>query len=172
MFSRSCLDLLNLLSVDDFRSVGRIPRVMTAEGVLCDFDTDGAGHGAPLDRRIVVANQLPVRAVWDQDAGKWGFEWDGDSLVLQLKDGLHTGTEVVYVGSLAVEVAAADQDEVVRVLWDGFRCVPTLLPSDLRTGSTTASASTTSGPCFTTCSRCRRARARISTAVSGRLTCP
>ncbi|KAI4294993.1 hypothetical protein MLD38_040721 [Melastoma candidum] len=105
---------------------------MTAEGVLCDFETDRTSPGAPLDRRIVVANQLPVRAVWDQASGKWGFEWDGDSLVLQLRDGLRTGSEVVYVGSLGVEVAAADHEEVLRVLWDGFRCVPTFLPSDLR----------------------------------------
>ncbi|KAI3423784.1 Glyco_transf_20 domain-containing protein [Psidium guajava] len=137
MISRSCLDLLNLLSLDDFRVVSRVPRVMTASGVMADFESDRSPRSESEDavspeRRIVVANQLPVRAHQDGQTGTWRFEWDPDSQVFHLKDGLGPDVEVVYVGSLKADIDVADQEEVSRVLFESFRCVPTFLPLDLQ----------------------------------------
>ncbi|KAI4376792.1 hypothetical protein MLD38_014510 [Melastoma candidum] len=132
MITRSCFDLLNLLSLDEFQAVSRIPRAMTSDGILSDFET---GPGSPPvrspDRRIIVANQLPVRASRDEATGRWEFEWDEESLAWQLKDGLRPGAEAVYVGSLKVDVGVSDQEEVSRVLWDKFRCAPAFLPRDV-----------------------------------------
>ncbi|KAL3744094.1 hypothetical protein ACJRO7_013362 [Eucalyptus globulus] len=134
MISRSCLDLLSLLSLDDFRDVSRIPRVMTAAGVISDLsprsDSDDAASSAAPERRIVVANELPVRAHQDKQSGRWRFELDRDKPVVQLKDGLRPDVEVVYVGSLKADIDAADQEEVAQVLYERFRCVPTFLPTD------------------------------------------
>ena len=108
MLSRSCLGLLNLVSVDDYHALAsRAPRLVnTAAGDLPELDIDGMENSgsddavapAPLERRIVVANQLPIRAF--REGKKWRFEWDRDSLVLQLKDGFPSDVEVLYVGSL------------------------------------------------------------------------
>lgn len=134
MISRSCLDLLSLLSLDDFRVVSRIPRVMTAAGVISDLsprsDSDDAASSAAPERRIVVANELPVRAHQDKQSGRWRFELDRDKPVVQLKDGLRPDVEVVYVGSLKADIDAADQEEVAQELYERFRCVPTFLPTD------------------------------------------
>ncbi|KAI6682524.1 hypothetical protein NL676_036405 [Syzygium grande] len=143
MISRSCLDLLSLLSLDDFRVVSRIPRVMTTAGVMSDFGSEASprsesdeaassSSAATPERRIVVANQLPVRAHRDRQTGKWRFEWDQDRLVWQLKDGLRPDVEVVYVGSLGADIDAADQEEVSQSLFETFRCVPTFLPADVQ----------------------------------------
>ncbi|EEE69651.1 hypothetical protein OsJ_29265 [Oryza sativa Japonica Group] len=40
--------------------------------------------------------------------------------------------EFVYVGGLRDDVPAAEHDEVAHHLLEGFRCVPTFLPADLR----------------------------------------
>ncbi|KAF8033842.1 hypothetical protein BT93_C0185 [Corymbia citriodora subsp. variegata] len=137
MISRSCLDLLSLLSLDDFRVVSRIPRVMTtAAEVISDFESsprsepDDAVSSATPERRIVVANELPVRAHQDKQTGRWRFEWDQDKPAFQLRDGLRPDVEVVYVGSLKADVEVADQEEVAQVLFETFRCVPTFLDSD------------------------------------------
>lgn len=128
------MDLLSLLSLDDFRVVSRIPRVMTAAGVISDLsprsDSDDAASSAAPERRIVVANELPVRAHQDKQSGRWRFELDRDKPVVQLKDGLRPDVEVVYVGSLKADIDAADQEEVAQVLYERFRCVPTFLPTD------------------------------------------
>uniref|UniRef100_A0A5B7AJB4 alpha,alpha-trehalose-phosphate synthase (UDP-forming) n=1 Tax=Davidia involucrata TaxID=16924 RepID=A0A5B7AJB4_DAVIN len=142
MLSRSCFNLLNL---DDYLRVDRtrIPRVMTVPGILSDFDgaydDDNNGEKAESDvvssvsqeRRIIVANQLPVKAYRDTETKKWWFDWDKDALVLQLKDGFAADVEVVYVGSLKAEIDPAEQEEVAQLLFDKFRCVPTFLPLDI-----------------------------------------
>ncbi|KAK2646486.1 hypothetical protein Ddye_021681 [Dipteronia dyeriana] len=136
MISKSCLDLLNLISFDDFVALSRIPRVMTVRGVISEFENDVGEQDkdssvAARERRIIVANQLPIRASRDDETGKWSFRYDDDSLVLQLKDGFSPDTEVVYIGSLNAEVDVSDQDDVSAVLFDRFRCVPTFLSADV-----------------------------------------
>lgn len=140
MLSRSSLDLLNLISFDDFGALNRIPRVMTVPGVISEFErseltsSEGCENMEPCEvhpRRIIVANQLPVRAVRGENSEKWGFEYDQDSLVLQLKDGFPPETEVIYVGSLNVEIGVDDQEEVSQLLLEKFKCVPTFLPADI-----------------------------------------
>ncbi|TXG60922.1 hypothetical protein EZV62_012285 [Acer yangbiense] len=140
MISKSCLDLLNLISFDDFVALSRIPRVMTVPGVISEFENDVVvdvdeqdkdSSVAARERRIIVANQLPILASRDDETGKWSFKYDDDSLVLQLKDGFSPDTEVVYIGSLNAEVDVSDQDDVSAVLLDRFRCVPTFLSADV-----------------------------------------
>lgn len=139
MLSRSCLDLLNLVSMDDFRTMNRIPRVMTVPGVISDYEDDDqtnpaeseSGESVSKERRIIVANQLPIRATRDADTKKWRFDYDNDSLFLQLKDGFSPDVEVFYVGTLKADIDKADQEEISQFLLDKFRCVPTFLPPDM-----------------------------------------
>lgn len=147
MLSRSCFNLLNL---DDYSRAAdrtRLPRVMTVPGIISDFDDDNVNvaddqkselsettvSSVNQERRIIVANQLPVKAYRDESKNgqKWCFDWDNDALVLQLKDGLPADVEVVYVGCLKVEIDPVEQEEVAQLLLDKFRCVPTFLPVDL-----------------------------------------
>lgn len=137
MLSRSCFNLLNL---DDFSSDRtRIPRVISVPGIISDFEDSSAAANAAggvppaiTERRIVVANQLPLKAVEDpSQPQKWRFDWDGDALVLQLKDGFPPQTDVVYVGCLGVDVDPLDQDDVAQFLLERFKCVPAFLSSDL-----------------------------------------
>ncbi|KAL2232759.1 probable alpha,alpha-trehalose-phosphate synthase [UDP-forming] 11 [Sesamum indicum] len=139
MLSRSCFNLLNL---DDYSSDRtRIPRVISMPGVISDYE-DGNNVGSQesdissslsQERRIIVANQLPLKGYCrdSSDGKKWCFDWDKDSLVLQLRDGFPPDVEVVYVGCLGVEVDPVDQEEVAQLLFDKFKCVPTFLPLDL-----------------------------------------
>ncbi|XP_051187465.1 alpha,alpha-trehalose-phosphate synthase [UDP-forming] 6 [Lolium perenne] len=158
MASRSYSDLVELASgsgsADEpspLPSLGRrrLPRVVTASGIVPDLDcsdsdsddaTDSAASDhsphAPRERTIIVANQLPVRAT-HLAGGGWEFSWDEDSLLRQLKESLraHHGRadmDFVYVGGLRDDVPPADQDRVAHDLFEGFRCVPTFLPPDLR----------------------------------------
>ncbi|KAH7859937.1 hypothetical protein Vadar_007308 [Vaccinium darrowii] len=145
MLSRSCFNLLNL---DDYLRPDRtrIPRVMTVPGIISDFN-DAAGDGEKTDsnsdvvssasqeRRIIVANQLPVKAHRDPSAGvnsRWCFELDKDALVLQLKDGFPNDVEVIYIGCLIADIDVSEQDEVSQLLFDKFRCVPTFLPPEVQ----------------------------------------
>ncbi|GLJ28764.1 hypothetical protein SUGI_0567020 [Cryptomeria japonica] len=142
MVSRSYSNLLDLASGDmpNFgRTVRRLPRVMTVPGIISEFDDDNANSVASdapssvcMQRMIIVANQLPLRACRKPDGTSWFFSWDEDSLLLQLKDGLSDDIEVVYVGCLKVEVDLSDQDDVAQILLENFKCVPTFLPSDLQ----------------------------------------
>ncbi|XP_071733607.1 probable alpha,alpha-trehalose-phosphate synthase [UDP-forming] 11 [Rutidosis leptorrhynchoides] len=141
MLSRSSFNLLNL---DDYSCVTdrpRIPRIMTVPGIISDFDEpDNGGRNLSSGRRIIVANQLPVKAKFDTNIKKWVFESDADSLVLQLKSGLTPGpesepgseTECVYVGSLPVDIHPSDQEEVAQILLEKFRCVPTFLNLEIQ----------------------------------------
>ncbi|CAK9139506.1 unnamed protein product [Ilex paraguariensis] len=145
MLSRSCFNLLNL---EDYSCVDRtrIPRVVTVPGILSEFDgsyydevDDKISEIAQSDvvssvsqeRRIIVANQLPIKTSCDPETRKWCFELDEDALVLQLKDGFPAEVEVIYVGCLKAEIAPSEQEEVAQLLLDKFRCVPTFLPLEL-----------------------------------------
>ncbi|XP_004309955.1 PREDICTED: probable alpha,alpha-trehalose-phosphate synthase [UDP-forming] 11 [Fragaria vesca subsp. vesca] len=156
MLSRSCFDLLNLDPIDDFRAVSRIPRVMKASGFISDFEnadhhgSGGSSSSSSSDnknnnnvvssaqqeqqRRIIVSNHLPIHAFRDAETNKWSFEYDHDSLVLQLKDGggFPPNVEVLYVGCLkGAEIDPCDQDDVALVLLHEFHCVPCFLPTEI-----------------------------------------
>ncbi|KAG0455480.1 hypothetical protein HPP92_024498 [Vanilla planifolia] len=142
MASRSYSNLLGVVSGEP-SSLGRlsrrIPRVVTAPGIVPDLDssstdTDEADAAAsssssPRDRTIIVANQLPIRR--EQGSGGWDFAWDEDSLLLQLKDSIGDRVEFIYVGCLRDEIPVSEQEEVSQILLEKFRCVPTFLPPDL-----------------------------------------
>uniref|UniRef100_A0A2P2M7H1 alpha,alpha-trehalose-phosphate synthase (UDP-forming) n=1 Tax=Rhizophora mucronata TaxID=61149 RepID=A0A2P2M7H1_RHIMU len=141
MMSRSYTNLLDLAS-GNFPAMGqprekkRLPRVMTVAGVISELDDDhSVASDVPSsiaqDRMIIVANQLPVNAKRRPDNKGWSFSWDEDSLLLQLKDGLPEDMEVIYVGSLQVDVDLSEQDEVSQLLLDRFKCVPAFLPLDI-----------------------------------------
>ncbi|XP_010278047.1 PREDICTED: probable alpha,alpha-trehalose-phosphate synthase [UDP-forming] 9 [Nelumbo nucifera] len=146
MLSKSCANLLSLVSSGgDFPKIGRtrLPRVMTVPGIISDFDGDDDDDRSDCaasdvvssvaqERRIIVANQLPLRVQRDPESNKWCFEWDNDALVLQLKDGFSPDVEFVYVGCLKAEIDASEQDEVAQFLLEKFHCVPTFLPSDIQ----------------------------------------
>ncbi|KAL6969478.1 putative alpha,alpha-trehalose-phosphate synthase [UDP-forming] 9 [Sarracenia purpurea var. burkii] len=135
MASRSCANFLDLATgglLDIPQTPRALPRVMTVPGIICDLDGDSDGVSSVCrERKIVVANMLPLQAQRDVETAKWCFSWDEDSLLLQLKDGFSLDTEVVYVGSLKVEVDASEQEEVSQKLLDNFNCVPTFLPHEI-----------------------------------------
>ncbi|KAK9022814.1 hypothetical protein V6N11_003053 [Hibiscus sabdariffa] len=145
MMSRSYTNLLDLASgnfpvMGQPREKKRLPRVMTVPGVISELDDDQANSVASdvqssvfQDRIIIVANQLPVKAKRRPDNKGWSFSWDNDSLLLQLKDGLPEEMEVLYVGSLRVDVDPNEQDDVSQLLLDRFKCVPAFLPPDILT---------------------------------------
>lgn len=145
MMSRSYTNLLDLAS-GNFPAMGtgrekrRLPRVMTVAGVISELDDDQANSVSSdvpssivQDRVIIVANQLPVRAKRRPDNKGWSFSWDEDSLLLHLKHGLPEEMEVIYVGSLKVEVDVDEQDDVSQILLDKFKCVPAFLPPEIHT---------------------------------------
>lgn len=143
MMSKSYTNLLDLAS-GNFPIMGRerkrLPRVMTVAGVISELDDDNANSVSSdvqssivQDRIIIVANQLPVKAKRRPDNKGWSFSWDEDSLLLQLKDGLPEDMEVLYVGSLTVDVDSNEQDDVSQLLLDRFKCVPAFLPADILT---------------------------------------
>ncbi|GAY34803.1 hypothetical protein CUMW_013430 [Citrus unshiu] len=145
MMSKSYTNLLDLAS-GNFPAMGpsrekkRLPRVMTVPGVISELDDDQANSvssdvpsSVAQDRVIIVANQLPVKAKRRPDNKGWSFSWDEDSLLLQLKDGLPEDMEVIYVGSLKVDVDLSEQDDVSQLLLDRFKCVPAFLPPDILT---------------------------------------
>lgn len=144
--SRSYSNLLELASGESpsfSRMSRRIPRIMTVAGIISDVDDDNPSEGScsdpsssstQRDRIIIVANQLPIRAQRKSDSNGigWIFNWDENSLLLQLKDGLgDNDTEFIYVGCLKEDVHPSEQDEVSQMLLESFRCVPTFLPHDL-----------------------------------------
>ncbi|XP_022872438.1 probable alpha,alpha-trehalose-phosphate synthase [UDP-forming] 8 [Olea europaea var. sylvestris] len=135
MLSRSYFNLLNL---DDYSSGGdraRVPRVISVPGIISDFDDrdEGVESDAPVhqERRVIVANQLPLKAYKDSETNKWCFDWDEDALILQMKDGFSPDVEFVYVGCLRVEIEPLEQEEVGQLLYEKFKCVPTFLSLNL-----------------------------------------
>ncbi|GMI72317.1 TREHALOSE -6-PHOSPHATASE SYNTHASE S7, trehalose-phosphatase/synthase 7 [Hibiscus trionum] len=145
MMSRSYTNLLDLAEgnfpvMSQPREKKRLTRVMTVPGVISEPDDDPANSvssdvpsSVNQDRIIVVANQLPVKAKRRPDNKGWNFSWDDYSLLLQLKDGLPEEMEILYVGSLKVDVDLNEQDEVSQHLLDKFKCVPAFLPPEIFT---------------------------------------
>ncbi|KAG8490111.1 hypothetical protein CXB51_015837 [Gossypium anomalum] len=143
MMSRSYTNLLDLASgnfpvMGPVRERKRLTRVMTVPGVVSELDDDQANSvnsdvhsSVNQDRIIIVANQLPVKAKRRSDNKGWIFNWDDYSLLLQLKDGLPEEMEVLYVGSLKIDVDINEQDEVSSVLLETFKCVPAFLPPEI-----------------------------------------
>uniref|UniRef100_A0A7N0TYI9 alpha,alpha-trehalose-phosphate synthase (UDP-forming) n=1 Tax=Kalanchoe fedtschenkoi TaxID=63787 RepID=A0A7N0TYI9_KALFE len=143
MISRSYTNLLDLASgnfpvMDRERERKRLPRAMTVPGNIAELDDDNAYSvssdnlsSITQDRIIIVANQLPVKAKRRADDKGWSFSWNEESLLLQLKDGFPDDMEVLYVGSLRVEVDPNEQDEVSQILLDKFKCVAAFLPLDI-----------------------------------------
>ncbi|KAJ4711137.1 Trehalose-6-phosphate synthase [Melia azedarach] len=142
MASRSCANFLDLASGDllDIPQTPRaLPRVMTVPGIISDVDgyesNDGdsdVSSSSSRERKIIVANMLPLHAKRDAETGKWCFNFDEDALLLHLKDGFSSETEVIYVGSLKADVDFSEQEEVAQKLLEDFNCVPTFLPNDLQ----------------------------------------
>ncbi|XP_052202580.1 probable alpha,alpha-trehalose-phosphate synthase [UDP-forming] 7 isoform X2 [Diospyros lotus] len=143
MMSRSYTNLLDLAS-GNFPVMGRdkerkrLPRVMTVAGVISELDDDQTNSVASdgpssvlVERVIIVANQLPVKAKRRPDNKGWSFSWDEDSLLLHIKDGFPDDMEVIYVGSLKVEVDLSEQDDVSQLLLERFKCAPAFLPPDI-----------------------------------------
>ncbi|KAL4019545.1 hypothetical protein IC575_018294 [Cucumis melo] len=141
MMSKSYTNLLDLAS-GNFPIMGRekkrLPRVMTVAGVISELDDDQANSvtsegpsSVVQDRIIIVANQLPIKAKRRPDNKGWSFSWDEDSLLWQLKDGLPEDMEVLYVGSLRVDVDSSEQEDVSQLLLERFKCVPAFLPHDI-----------------------------------------
>ncbi|XP_047321709.1 probable alpha,alpha-trehalose-phosphate synthase [UDP-forming] 10 [Impatiens glandulifera] len=135
MASRSCANLLDFASEGllDIPSTPRtLPRVLTVPGIISDFDSESdVSSSSSRERMIIVTNFLPLHAQRDVQTGKLCFSFDEDSLYLQLKDGLSPEAEVIYVGSLKVDVDISEQDQVSQNLLDNFNSVPTFLPHDL-----------------------------------------
>ncbi|KAJ4960116.1 hypothetical protein NE237_020026 [Protea cynaroides] len=142
MVSRSCSNFMDLASgaLLDLPCTPRaLPRVMTVPGIISDVDSDGGSDGDSdvlssqcHERIIIVANHLPLHAQKDTETGRWCFSLDEDSLLLQMKDGFSCEYEVIYVGSLKVDVDVSEQEVVAQKLLEDFNCVPTFLPPDLQ----------------------------------------
>ncbi|KAH9776089.1 putative alpha/alpha-trehalose-phosphate synthase 9 [Citrus sinensis] len=112
---------------------------MTVQGVIPEADgneSNDENSDSPSYRhhkkKIIVANFLPLHAQKNLESGNWCFSFDDDSLLLQMKDGFSSDTDVFYVGSLKVDVDTSEQEEVAQKLLDEFNCVPTFLSSDLQ----------------------------------------
>ncbi|KAF7838348.1 putative alpha,alpha-trehalose-phosphate synthase [UDP-forming] 9 [Senna tora] len=145
MVATSCMNLLDLSGdILNFPQTPRaLPRVMTVPGVISDIDgkQSTGDHDSQVfssehrQRIIIVANFLPLNAQKDEISGRWSFNYDEDSILLQLKDGISSDTDdtdVFYVGSLKVDVEESEQEKVSLELQEKFKCVPTFLPSDLQ----------------------------------------
>ncbi|KAF5203494.1 Alpha,alpha-trehalose-phosphate synthase [UDP-forming] [Thalictrum thalictroides] len=135
----SCANFLDLASgdlLDLSRTPRALPRVMTVPGVITDIegsnneDSDDSST-ACRERIIIVANVLPLHAKRDDATGRWFFTLDEDSILLQMKDGFPSETDVIYVGSLTVDIDINEQEEVSQKLLEEFSCVPTFLSPDL-----------------------------------------
>lgn len=140
--SKSYSNLLDLASGNfpalDQGNRNRLSRAMSLPASITELDDDQlqsvsseSSLSVHSDRIILVANQLPLKAKRRKDDKGWDFSLNEDALVLQLKDGFPNDVEVLYVGSLSVDVDLEDQDDVSQRLLDDFNCVPTFLPPDL-----------------------------------------
>ncbi|GAA0150040.1 hypothetical protein LIER_09066 [Lithospermum erythrorhizon] len=141
MVSRSCTNLLDLalgegLGITDFpESQMALPRVMTVSGIMSDGSASSDGDtdktsSKSSERIIIVANMLPLNAQKDVETGQWCFSLDEDSILLHLKDQFAPETEVIYVGSLKVNIEPNAQDEISKRLRREFNCAPTFLSQE------------------------------------------
>ncbi|RWW54648.1 hypothetical protein BHE74_00038765 [Ensete ventricosum] len=111
---------------------------MTTPGIINDTDEGSCTDEDSCtttslfrDRKIIVANFLPLNSMKDQTTGEWCFTWDEDALLLQLKDGFSYDTEVIYVGSLKADIDVREQEVVSQKLLEEYGCMPTFLSPDL-----------------------------------------
>ncbi|CAI9278337.1 unnamed protein product [Lactuca saligna] len=135
MASKSYANILDLdpdKLLDIPQTPRSLPRVMTIPGIIADSNNDSNSDKTCRERKIIVANMLPLHIQRDPDTLKLTFTFDEDSLLWQLKDGFSPETEFIYIGSLKVEVDATEQEEVAQKLLDEYNCVPTFLPHDLQ----------------------------------------
>ncbi|KAL9265325.1 putative alpha,alpha-trehalose-phosphate synthase [UDP-forming] 7 [Drosera capensis] len=141
MMSKSYTNLLDLVT-GDFPSMKLqkkgFQRVMTVPGNVSELaeleqerSVSDNQSSVAQDRVIIVVNQLPINATPGLDGNGWIFSWNEDSLILQLKHGFPEDMEVIYVGSLKVDVDVSEQDSMSQILLDRFNCVPTFIPPDL-----------------------------------------
>ncbi|KAL2484548.1 hypothetical protein Adt_29304 [Abeliophyllum distichum] len=131
------LDLASGVSLNIPQTPRALPRVMTFPGIIsnCNLIGDGDSDSSSSvchGRIIIVANMLPLHAQRDIETAKWRFILDEDSLLLQMKDGFPPETDVIYVGSLKVEIEASEQDAIAQRLMEDFKCLPTFLPHDIQ----------------------------------------
>ncbi|GFR42321.1 hypothetical protein Agub_g3228 [Astrephomene gubernaculifera] len=87
-------------------------------------------HEGRTTRLIIVSNHLPLRV--KRGASGWEFEWDEDALVGQAKEGIPTDLEVMYVGSLPVDVAVEEQDAVAAEVKRLYNCCPVFMEKDVK----------------------------------------
>ncbi|KAL0327247.1 UNVERIFIED_CONTAM: putative alpha,alpha-trehalose-phosphate synthase [UDP-forming] 9 [Sesamum angustifolium] len=162
MASNSCGNFLGLASgelLDVPQTPRGLPRVMTLPRIISDgnlssdVDSDSKSSFC-CERKIIVANMLPLHAKKDNGTSKWRFSLDEDSLLLQLKDGFPPETEVIYVGSLKVDIEANEQEEVAQRLLDEFKCFPLFFLMISRKSSIMVSVSNNFGLFFITCCLC------------------
>ncbi|KAL1357174.1 hypothetical protein HN51_009145 [Arachis hypogaea] len=138
MVARSYTNLLDLASgniLNTPQTPRALPRVMTVPGVISDVESKQSSEDSfqseQRQKIIIVSSFLPLDAKKDKSSGKWSFSYDKDSIFWQLKDGLPPEVDVVYVGSLTVDVDASEQEQVSNQLLEEFKCVPTFLPSEI-----------------------------------------
>uniref|UniRef100_A0A0D9XD80 Trehalose 6-phosphate phosphatase n=1 Tax=Leersia perrieri TaxID=77586 RepID=A0A0D9XD80_9ORYZ len=141
MVSKSYTNLLDMSGEDvfDFQQPFRsLPRFVTSSSITTnpDWETsnddDSVGPASCSLRKIIVSNFLPLNCNKDETTGQWSFSMDDNQLLVQLKDGFPKGSEVIYVGSLKVEVDPGEQDQLSQKLFREHRCIPTFLPADLQ----------------------------------------
>jgi trehalose 6-phosphate synthase/phosphatase len=142
MVLKSHTNLLDMCCEDvfDFQQPLRSPRhVVNSPGIISDPDWESSNDGNSVGsmpfcfkRKIIVANFLPVICAKNEATGEWSFAMDDNQLLVQLKDGFPIDNEVIYVGSLNVQVDPIEQDRVSQKLFKEHRCVPTFLPAELQ----------------------------------------
>ncbi|XP_066397301.1 probable alpha,alpha-trehalose-phosphate synthase [UDP-forming] 9 [Miscanthus floridulus] len=140
MVLKSYTNLLDMCCEDVFQQPLRsLPRVVTSPGIISDPDWESSNDGNSVGstpifskRKIIVANFLPMICAKNEATGEWSFAMDDNQLLVQLKDGFPIDNEVIYVGSLNVQVDPSEQDRVSQKLFKEHRCIPTFLPADLQ----------------------------------------
>ncbi|KAL6765404.1 trehalose-6-phosphate synthase/phosphatase [Haematococcus lacustris] len=83
-------------------------------------------------RLIIACNHLPIRV--KRGTSGWEFEWDDDALVAQAKEGIPNDPplDILFVGSLPVDIDPDDQDMIAADLKRLYRCCPVYLDHDLK----------------------------------------
>ena len=120
MVLSSYSNLLDICSEDVFdfqQPLQSLPCTVTSASNISGPDlessngSDIVGSAPPcLKRKIVAANFLPLNCMKDEATGDWSFAMDDNQLLVQLKDGFPVDNEVIYVGSLNVQVDPSEQD--------------------------------------------------------------
>jgi len=115
----SFINLVDLVSADNINFHHRRSN---------DHDSSAFSPEGRHQKMIIVANYLPLNSEKDDITGRWCFSYDEDSIFRQLKDGLSSDIDFVYVGSLKVDVDKSEQENVSQLL-EEFNCFPTFIPA-------------------------------------------